>query len=153
MKGKQSTDAGLTPAQQLLNDVCDEPVRDEFATKDAAAALETMVPDAYVNPCRVLTGGVGRDQLNEFYSKHFIPKMPSDTEIVPISRTIGSDRLVDEMIVRFTHSIEIDWMLPGIAPTGKRAECATVAIVQFRDSTFTGIKLLCSCSSGCLILP
>jgi len=55
------------------------------------------------------------------------------TEIVPISRTIGSDRLVDEMIVRFTHSIEMDWMLPGIAPTGKRVECATVAIVQFRD--------------------
>ena len=52
---------------------------------------------------------------------------------MPISRTIGSDRLVDEMIVRFTHSIEMDWMLPGIAPTGKRVECATVAIVQFRD--------------------
>jgi carboxymethylenebutenolidase len=92
-----------------------------------------MVPDAYVNHVPVLTGGVGRDQLKEFYSKHFIPKMPSDTEIVPISRTIGSDRLVDEMIVRFTHSIEMDWMLPGIAPTGKRVECATVAIVQFRD--------------------
>jgi carboxymethylenebutenolidase len=91
------------------------------------------VPDAYVNHVPVLTGGVGRDQLKEFYSKHFIPKMPSDTEIVPISRTIGSDRLVDEMIVRFTHSIEIDYMLPGIAPTGKRVECATVAIVQFRD--------------------
>ena len=128
-----ATDAGLTPAQQLLNDVWDEHVRDEFATKDAAAALETMVPDAYVNHVPVLTGGVGRDQLNEFYSKHFIPKMPSDTEFVPISRTIGSERLVDEMIVRFTHSIEMDWMLPGIAPTGKRVECATVAIVHFRD--------------------
>ena len=79
-----------------------------------------MVPDAYVNHVPVLTGGVGRDQLKEFYSKHFIPNMPSDTEIVPISRTISSERLVDEMIVRFTHSIEMDWMLPGIAPTGKR---------------------------------
>jgi carboxymethylenebutenolidase len=128
-----ATDAGLTPAQQSLNDLWDEHVRDEFATKDAAAALDTMVPDAYVNHVPVLTGGVGRDQLMEFYSKHFIPNMPSDTEIVPISRTIGSDRLVDEMIVRFTHSIEMDWMLPGIAPTGKRVECATVAIVQFRD--------------------
>jgi carboxymethylenebutenolidase len=54
-----ATDAGLTPAQQLLNDVWDEHVRDEFATKDAAAALETMVPDAYVNHVPVLTGGVG----------------------------------------------------------------------------------------------
>jgi len=92
-----------------------------------------MVPDAYVNHVPVLTGGVGHDQVKEFYSKHFIPNIPPDTEIVPISRTIGSDRLVDEMIVRFTHSIQMDWMLPGIAPTGKRVECATVAIVQFRD--------------------
>jgi|SRR5580765_266959 len=133
MKEKKSTDAGLTPAQQLLNDLWDEHVRDEFITKDAAAALDTMVLDACVNHVPVLTGGVGREQLTEFYSKHFIPNMPSDTEIVPISRTIDSDRLVDEMIIRFTHSIEIDWMLPGIAPTGKRVECATVSIVQFRD--------------------
>jgi carboxymethylenebutenolidase len=133
MKEQQSSKAGLTPAQQLLNDLWDEHVRDEFATKDAAAAVDTMVPDAYVNHVPVLTGGVGRDQVKEFYSKHFIPNMPPDTEIVPISRTIGSERLVDEMIVRFTHSIEMDWMLPGIAPTGKRVECATVAIVQFRD--------------------
>jgi carboxymethylenebutenolidase len=59
--------------------------------------------------------------------------MPRDTQIVPISRTIGGDRLVDEMIISFTHDIELDWMLPGIAPTGKRVECATVAIIQFRD--------------------
>ena len=133
MKEQQSSKAGLTPAQRLLSDLWDEHVRDEFATKDAVAALDTMVPDAYVNHVPVLTGGVGHDQVKEFYSKHFIPNIPPDTEIVPISRTIGSDRLVDEMIVRFTHSIEMDWMLPGIAPTGKRVECATVAIVQFRD--------------------
>jgi carboxymethylenebutenolidase len=133
MEKKHNTQADLTPAQQLLNDLWDEHVRDEFALKDAAAAIETMAPDAYVNHVPVLTGGVGRAQLQEFYAKHFIPKMPSDTEIAPISRTIGDDRLVDEMIIRFTHSIEIDWMLPGIPPTGKRVECATVAIVQFRD--------------------
>jgi carboxymethylenebutenolidase len=59
--------------------------------------------------------------------------MPADTEIQRISRTIGTDRLVEEMIFRFTHTIEMDWMLPGIAPTGKRVECAIVAIVSFRD--------------------
>jgi carboxymethylenebutenolidase len=59
--------------------------------------------------------------------------MPPDTEIVPISRTIGAERLVDEMIFKFTHTIEMDWMLPGIAPTGKRVECPLVVIVQFRD--------------------
>ena len=128
-----NTQQSLTPAQQALSDIWDEHVRDEFATKDATGTLNTMVPDAYVNHIPVLTGGVGREQLQEFYSKHFIPNMPADTEIVPISRTIGSERLVDELIVRFTHDIEMDWMLPGVAPTGKRVECATVAVITFRD--------------------
>jgi carboxymethylenebutenolidase len=92
-----------------------------------------MVPDAYVNHIPVMTGGVGRDALREFYSRHFIPRMPPDTEIMPVSRTIGTDRLVDEMILRFTHTIEMDWMLPGVLPTGKRVEVPVVAIVHFRD--------------------
>ena len=133
MNTTQTSSNGLTAAQQALNDLWEEHVSNEFATKDAAGALDTMVPDAYVNHVPVLTGGVGKDQLREFYSKHFIPNMPADTEIVPISRTIGAERLVDEMIFRFTHDIEMDWMLPGIAPTGKRVECATVAVVTFRD--------------------
>ena len=37
------------------------------------------------------------------------------------------------MIFRFTHTSVIDWMLPGIAPTGRRVEVALVAIVRFRD--------------------
>ena len=133
MNTRKIAETGLTPEQQALSDLWDEHVRDEFAIKDADAALDTMTLDAYVNHVPVLTGGVGREELRSFYSEHFIPKMPSDTEIVPISRTIGSERLVDEMIIRFTHTIEIDWMLPGIGPTGKRVECATVAIIQFRD--------------------
>jgi carboxymethylenebutenolidase len=133
MNTREIMETDLTPAQQALSDLWDEHVRDEFAIKDANAALDTMVPDARVNHVPVLTGGVGREELREFYSKHFIPKMPADTDIVPISRTIGSERLVDEMIIRFTHTIEIDWMLPGIAATGKRVEFATVAIIQFRD--------------------
>jgi len=133
MNEGQSTKAGLTPEQQLLNDLWEEHLRHEFATQDTKATLETMVPDAYVNHIPVLTGGVGHEQLREFYSRHFIPKMPADTDIVPISRTIGTERLVDEMIFRFTHTIEMDWMLPGIAPTGRRVECPLVVIVHFRD--------------------
>ena len=133
MNEKQSAEARLTPEQQILNDLWEEHLRDEFTTQDTKATLETMVPDAYVNHIPVLTGGVGHEQLREFYSRHFIPKMPADTEIVPVSRTIGAERLVDEMIFRFTHTIEMDWMLPGIAPTGKRVECPLVVIVHFRD--------------------
>ena len=133
MNEQRSTEARLTPGQQTLSDLWEEHLRDEFTTQDTNATLGTMVPDAYVNHIPVLTGGVGHERLREFYSRHFIPKMPADTEIVPISRTIGAERLVDEMIFRFTHTIEMDWMLPGIAPTGKRVECPLVVIVHFRD--------------------
>ena len=96
-------------------------MRHEFATHNTDDTLATMVEDAYVNHIPVLTGGVGKDALREFYSKRFIPQMPPDTEVTPVSRTIGADQLVDEMIFKFTHTVRMDWMLPGIAPTGKRA--------------------------------
>ncbi len=123
----------LSPDQQRLNDLWEEHLRDEFVTRDTAATLDTMVEEAYVNHVPVMTGGVGRAALDEFYSRHFIPKMPPDTEIVPVSRTIGTDRLVDEMIFRFTHTIEMEWMLPGVPPTGKHVEIPVVAIVHLRD--------------------
>jgi carboxymethylenebutenolidase len=130
---KKRSKSGLTPAQESLNRLWEEHVRHEFATHNTEDTLATMVEDAYVNHIPVLTGGVGRDELREFYSKRFIPHVPPDTEMIPISRTIGNDRLVDEMVFKFTHTIRMDWMLPGLAPTGKRAEVPLVAIVQFRD--------------------
>jgi len=133
MNQKQTPNAGLTPEQQFLNELWEEHLRGEFTTHDTDATIDTMMPDAYVNHIPVLTGGLGREQLRQFYSRHFIPKMPPDTEIVPLSRTIGSNCLVDEMIFRFTHSLEMDWMLPGIPPTGRRVECGLVVIVHFRD--------------------
>lgn len=111
---------------------CDEAPH-EFVTSNTEDTLATMGEDAYVNHIPVLTGGVGRDQLRAFYSKHFIPQMPPDTEMIPISRTIGNDQVVDEMVFKFTHSIGMDWMLPGIAPTGKRVEVPLVAIVRFLE--------------------
>jgi carboxymethylenebutenolidase len=123
----------LTAGQNRLNDIWEEHVRYEFNTRNTDDTLATMVDDAYVNHVPVLTGGVGRDQLREFYAKHFIPRMPPDTELTPVSRTIGDDRLVDELIFKFTHTIHMDWMLPGIAPTGRRVEVPLVVIVHFRD--------------------
>ena len=55
-------------------------------------------------------------------------------EIVPVSRTIGQGRVVDELIMRFTHTIRMDWILPGIEPTGKRVELPFVVIVQFEGN-------------------
>lgn len=133
MSTSKASSTVLTPEQRFLNDLWEEHVRDEFATRDTDATLQTMVPDAYVNHVPVMTGGVGHDALRDFYGRLFIPKMPPDTKIIPVSRTIGNDRLVDEMIFCFTHTIEMEWMLPGVRPTGKYVEVPLVAIVHFRD--------------------
>ncbi|MBE9102646.1 ester cyclase [Vacuolonema iberomarrocanum] len=124
---------GLTAAQEYLNQLWEDHVRHEFATHNTEDTLATMVEDAYVNHIPVLTGGVGRDELREFYSKRFIPQMPPDTEMTPISRTIGNNRLVDEMVFKFTHTIRMDWMLPDLAPTGRQVEVPLVVIVEFRE--------------------
>ena len=105
--------------------------RHEFETRDVDATMATMVARPYVNHVPTMTGGVGHDQLKRFYKYHFIGGNPPDTELKPISRTVGADQIVDELIFCFTHTSEIDWMLPGIAPTGKRVEVPLVAIVRF----------------------
>jgi len=124
---------GYPSAQKLLSDKWDEHVKYEFATRDTEDTLKTMVPDAYVNHVPVMTGGVGHDQLREFYSQRFIPQMPPDTSMTPVSRTIGSDRVVDEMVFEFTHTIKMDWMLPGVEPTNKHVKIPLIVVVHFRD--------------------
>ena len=123
----------LSPAQETLRKLWEQHVQYEFTGRNTDDTLATMVDDAYVNHIPVLTGGVGREELREFYSKRFIPQMPPDIEMTPVSRTIGEDQLVDEMVFKFTHTIRMDWMLPGVAPTGKRVEVPLVAIVRFRE--------------------
>jgi len=125
--------AGCASAQQTLSQRWDNHVKYEFATRNTDDTIETMVVDAYVNHVPVMTGGVGHDELREFYSQRFIPQMPPDTAMTPVSRTIGVDRVVDEMVFEFTHTIKMDWMLPGVEPTGKHVKVALVVIVHFRD--------------------
>ena len=104
----------------------------EFATRDVAATMATMVAEPYVNHIPTMTGGVGAKMLARFYQNHFVNSNPPDTSLVPISRTVGATQIVDEMLFCFTHTTEIPWMLPGVAPTGKRVEVPLVAIVKFR---------------------
>lgn len=107
--------------------------RYEFETYDVDATMATMVAEPYVNNIPTMTGGVGHEAVKRFYSNHFIGHNPPDTVVVPVSRTVGADSIVDELIFCFTHTSPIDWMLPGIAPTGQRVEVPLVAIVKFRD--------------------
>jgi carboxymethylenebutenolidase len=89
--------------------------RYEFETHDVDSTMATMVDAPYVNHIPTMAGGVGHDQLKR------------------LSRTVGTDSLVDEMLFSFTHTSEIDWMLPGVLPTGRKVEVPLVAILHFRD--------------------
>jgi carboxymethylenebutenolidase len=121
----------LTAEEQKLNDIWEEHVRAEFDAHSADKAIGTMVANPLVKLVPLMTGGDGKDEVHEFYAKYFVPQIPPDTEIVTVSRTIGQGRLVEEMVLRFTHTVQMDWMLPGIAPTGKRVEVALLLVVQF----------------------
>lgn len=120
-----------TAAEIALSNAWDEHLRTEFAAHSAEEAIGTMVDAPRVNQVPVMIGGNGREELYEFYAKHFLPQIPPDMQMTPVSRTIGQGRLVDELIARFTHTIPMAWILPGIPPTGKRVEVALVVIVQF----------------------
>jgi carboxymethylenebutenolidase len=126
-----SRQQALTAEQQKLNDLWEEHIRTEFSAHAPDEAIATMTANPIVNQVPVLIGGSGRKQVHEFYQKYFLPQIPPDMEMIPVSRTIGQGRVVDEMVVRFTHTIPMDFMLPGIPPTGKRVEMVLVVVVQF----------------------
>jgi carboxymethylenebutenolidase len=111
----------------------DEHISYEFSTRDVSSTIATMVEDAYVNHVPVMTGGYGHEALRRFYAKDFISLMPADTSIKLISRTLGQDQLVDEMIFSFTHTEEMPWMLPGVPPTHRHVDIPLVVVVGFRD--------------------
>ena len=109
----------------------EEHCRCEFETRNANATMATMIAQPYVNHVPTMTGGVGYEQLRRFYAHHFIPVNPPDFRLTAVSRTVGTDTIVDEFIVHFTHTTVIDWLLPGVAPTGRAVEIPMAAIVKF----------------------
>lgn len=121
----------LTAEQRAMVAVWEAHLAAEFAEKNAKASCDTMVANPHVNHVPVMTGGVGRRQLEHFYAKYFIPGMPADVELVPISRTVGYQSIVDEFVFRCTHTVQMDWMFPGVPPTGRRLEVVTVVIISF----------------------
>jgi len=114
-----------------LGAVFDEHVKHEFVDNDVDATMRTMVAEPYVHHVPVLTGGVGHDGVYEFYSHQLIGRMPDDTKIQRVSRTVGADQVVDELILSFTHDREIGFMLPGVPPTGRHVELAHVVVMKF----------------------
>ena len=132
----------LSPEQQAMEKLWEEHMADEFKIKSVDATMRTMTEEPSVNHVPVLTGGFGRRQVAHFYGNYFIPRMPPDTQVVPVSRTIGRDRIVDELVFKFTHTVQMDWMLPGVAPTNKPVESVTIVVVQFEGGKIAGERIL-----------
>ncbi|KFE55268.1 dienelactone hydrolase family protein [Pseudomonas syringae] len=115
-----------------LSELWEKHIEYEFGTRDVPATMATMVAEPYVNHIPTMTGGVGYRELSRFYQHHFVHGNPPDMKLVPISRTVGASQIVDEFVMCFTHTSEIDWMLPNVAPTDKYVEIPMLGVIKFR---------------------
>ncbi len=105
---------------------------------DLDQTLATMSPNPHIVNVPTMVGGQGPGGVRTFYAKRLIGQFfPPDVNFETISRTYSEERLVDELIISFTHTTTIDWMLPNIAPTGKRVEVVFVVIVGIDDGKVT----------------
>ena len=105
---------------------------EDSASNDVEDLMETLAVDCSLDHVPTMTGGSGKKRLKRFYTEFFASSRPKDFRTKLVSRTVGTDRVVDELIVSFTHNLEVTWMLPGIPPTGKEVEIAMVVIVGIR---------------------
>ena len=103
----------------------------EFEQKDADATMATMTDHPVLVHVPVGTGASGQEALRKFYAEMLIPQTPPDMELQLLTRTVGQDRLIDEFIVQFTHTLRIDWFAPGVEPTGRRLRVPHVGVIAF----------------------
>ena len=125
-------DQGVNPPTDL-GTVFDAHVKHEFVDRDVDATMRTMVPEPYLLHVPTLTGGEGSNEVRQFYERHFIGKWPADTTVTQISRTVGTDQVVDELLMHFTHDVPLAFMLPGVPPTGKHVELPVVVVMKFQN--------------------
>lgn len=123
--------------KQTMIDLWEAHTRYEFEDKDVDSTVATMKEGAHIHNIPTMAGGNGLDEVRDFYTHKFVHNLPEDTETVIISRTVGEDQIVDELIFKFTHTIDMPWMLPNIAPTGKRVEVPLVVILGIKDGKVT----------------
>ena len=119
--------------RQAMVDLFDRHVKAELEG-DLETTMDTMTDDPHLTNVPLITGGVGHKGVRDFYANHLVGKFfPPDVEMINVSRTVGDNQIVDEVVIRFTHTEVIDWMLPGIAPTGKKVEMAVAVIVKVEN--------------------
>lgn len=97
---------------------------------DLDRTLATMTDNPHLVNVPTMVGGQGAGGVRTFYANRLIGQFfPPDVKFEVISRTYSTERLVDELIISFTHTTRIDWMLPGVEPTGRHVEVVFVVIV------------------------
>jgi carboxymethylenebutenolidase len=127
----------FTPEQQRMLALFEQHMTAEL-NGDLGTTMATMSDDPHLNHVPVMAGGVGREGVLSFYRDHLVGKFfPPDVTFTKVSTTVGSHQIVDELVIRFTHTVAIDWLLPGIPPTGKPVEMAVVVIVGVKDDKIT----------------
>ena len=120
-------------SKQSMIDTFQKHVGAELAG-DLDTTMATMSADPHLNHVPTMAGGVGREGVRNFYRDHLVGKFfPPDVKMTNVSSTVGDNQIVDEIFISFTHTTEIDWLLPGVAPTGKPVEMAVAVVVGFKD--------------------
>ena len=82
---------------------------------------------------RVLLTDPGSDpkSLRSFFMHEFLSSGPDSQHIHLLSRTVGSDRIVDEISLSFRHSVEVPWLLPGVKPTNRDIKVVIIVVASF----------------------
>ena len=123
----------LSPSHQAMVELFQKHVQAELAG-DLDTTMATMTDAPHLNHVPTMMGGVGREGVRAFYRDHLVGKFfPPDVDMVTVSRTVGDSQIVEELVISFTHTTEIDWMLPGVKPTGRRVEAAFAVVVGVKD--------------------
>jgi carboxymethylenebutenolidase len=131
----------LAYAEKSITSLWDKHLESEFAHKSPEEALATMTDNPRVTIVSTMVGGRGTEELRTFYAKHFLNQLPPDLEVTSLSRTVGANRVVDELVLKFTHSVQMDWVLPGVPPTGKHIEFAMVVVVYTENGRISAENL------------
>ena len=101
---------------------------------DLETTMATMGANPHLNHVPTMAGGVGRDGVRAFYRDRLVGKFfPPDVTMEQVSRTVGDSQIVEELFITFTHTVPIDWLLPGVPPTGKPVAMAAVTVAGFKD--------------------
>jgi carboxymethylenebutenolidase len=126
---------------QIMLSTWQQHTQAEFALKDADAALATMTASPYVLFVPTGTGGTGREAVREFYANHFLPSIPPDFGLASVSQIFAQDHIVEEFVVSFTHTLKMDWILPGVPITGRKTEFPLVGVIRFENGKVAGEHL------------